>query len=399
MLKKEGKDALALDPPSIPSCPVPIYDVIVAGLGAMGSATAFFLAERGARVLGLDRFRPPHTLGSTHGGSRIIRETAFEHPRYVPFVRRAYECWRQIERATGRELLTETGGMFVGDPDGPVVRGSRESGRAHGVPFEELGGAELVRRYPVYQPAGGAVGFFDPRAGILAPEDCVAACLEHAEGRGATLRYDEPVDRWEVNATGVTVVTAAGRYSAPHLILATGAWMQEPLAQVGVRTVVERVLMHWFAPADPAPFAPGRFPVSLIEFARDEVFAAFPLDRDGAVKVTVHHSGAPTSAASVDRKVGPAEVGAMRQILERRLPAAAGRHLRSAACLYTNTPDGHFLIDRHPNSPRVILASPCSGFGFKFASAVGEALAELALDGSARQDVAAFGIARFRNPA
>jgi len=378
---------------------MPAYDVIVAGLGAMGSAAAFFLAERGARVLGLDRFRPPHTWGSTHGGSRIIRETAFEHPRYVPFVRRAYECWRQIERTTGRALLRETGGMFIGAPDGLVVRGSRESGRAHGVKFEELSRSELVRRYPVYRPGDGAVGFRDPRAGILDPEACVAACLDHAGQRGATLRYDEPLERWETNTTGVTVVTAAGTYQAAHLILATGAWMQEPLGGLGVRLLVERVLMHWFAPADPAPFAPGRFPVSLIEFAPDEVFAAFPLDPDGAVKVTVHHSGAPTTAAAVDRAIGPAEVEAMRRVLEQRLPAAAGRHLRSAVCLYTNTPDGHFLIDRHPASSRVTLASPCSGFGFKFASAVGEALAELALDGSARQDVAAFSMARFRNSA
>jgi sarcosine oxidase len=375
------------------------YDVILAGLGAMGSAAAFFLAERGARVLGLDRFRPPHNHGSTHGGSRIIRETAFEHPRYVPLVRRAYECWRTIERITGRPLLQETGGMFIGAPDGLVVRGSRESGLAHGVPFEMFTREELAGRYPVYRPGDGAIGFFDPRAGVLAPEDCVAVCLDHAARRGATLRFDEPVEGWDVDAHGVTVLTAAGRYAAHHLILATGAWMQEPLAGLGVRAVVERVLMHWFVPADPAPFAPGGFPVSLIEYAANEVFAAFPLDREGAVKVTVHHGGHVTSAGTVRRTVSASEVDAMRELLVRRLPAAAGRPLRSAVCLYTNTPDGHFIIDFHPVNRRVILASPCSGFGFKFASAVGEALAELVLDGQARQDLAAFGLARLRNPA
>lgn len=375
------------------------YDVIIAGLGAMGSAASFFLAERGARVLGLDRFHPPHTSGSTHGGSRIIRETAFEHPRYVPFVQRAYTCWREIERATGRSLLQETGGLFIGAPDSLVVRGSRESARAHGVRFEELPPAELARRYPVFRPAADAVGFLDPRAGILVPEACVAACLDHAAARGATLRFDEPVEHWEMDRDGVSVVTARGRYAGAHLVLATGAWMQEPLAALGVQTLVERVLMHWFEPADPAPFAPGRFPVSLIEYAPDQVFAAFPLDQSGAVKVTVHHGGAPTTADSVQRAISPAEVDAMRALLVRRLPAAAGRPLRSAACLYTNTPDGHFLIDRHPASDRVILASPCSGFGFKFASAVGEALADLVTAGTARQDLSAFGFDRFRNPA
>lgn len=377
---------------------MPAYDVIVAGLGAVGSATAFFLAERGARVLGLDRYHPPHAYGSTHGGSRIIRETAFEHPRYVPIVRRAYECWRLIEQATGRSLLRETGGLFIGDPNGQVVRGSRESAQVHGVPFEQWNRAELAQRYPVYTPRPGAVGFFDPRAGILDPEACVAACLDRAAARGATLRFDEPLERWQTNSDGVTVVTAQGRYSAAQCVVATGPWMQEPLADAGVRTVVERVLMHWFAPADPAPFAPGRFPVTLIEYATDEVFAAFPVDRDGLVKVTVHHGGDVATAASVRREVAPAEVETMRSLLARRIPSANGRWVRSAPCLYTNTPDGQFIISRHPASDCVWLASPCSGFGFKFASAVGEMLAELALDGRTRQDVTPFALDRFRNP-
>jgi sarcosine oxidase len=374
------------------------YDVVVAGLGAMGSATAFFLAQRGARVLGLDRFRPPHTLGSTHGGSRIIRETAFEHPRYVPFVQHAYRAWRTIEQQTGRALLDETGGVFVGSPSGQVVKGSRESARAHGVPYEEWPADELVRRYPAIRPLPGAVGFYDRRAGILRPEDCVTACLDFARSRGADLHFDEPFDRWDANTKGVTVVTAQGRYTAAHLVVATGAWMQQPLADLGVRAVVERVLMHWFIPTDPAPFTPGRFPVTLIEYAPDQVFAAFRQDRDGAVKVTVHHGGDFATADTVRREVAPAEVDAMRSIVAARLPAAAGRWLRSAACLYTDTPDGDFLIDRHPRAERVLLASPCSGFGFKFASAVGATLAELALDGHTQIDVRPFALDRFQNP-
>ena len=363
----------------------------------MGSATAFFLAERGARVLGIDRFHPPHTMGSTHGGSRIIRETAFEHPRYVPFVQRAYQCWRAIERTTGRELLRETGGLFIAAPDGLVVRGSRESAQAHGVPYEQWSRDELMRRFPVYRPPAGVVGFWDPRAGILDPEACVAACLDHARGRGATLQFDEPFERWEANTKGVTVVTARGTYRAAHCVLATGAWMQDVLADLRIRLVVERVLMHWFSPADAAPFAPSTFPVSLIESAPDQVFAAFPLDRDGTVKVTVHHGGDVATATTVRREIAPAEIERMKALLLAALPASAGTHVRSAACLYTNTPDGDFLIDRHPASERVLLASPCSGFGFKFASAVGEALAQLAVDGTARQDLEPFGLARLRN--
>jgi sarcosine oxidase len=374
------------------------YDVIVAGLGAMGSATAFFLAERGARVLGLDRYRPPHAMGSTHGGSRIIRETAFEHPRYVPLVQQAYRSWRTIEQRTGRALLQQTGGLFVGSPDGLVVRGSRASAQAHGIHYEEWPHADLRRRYPVYHPLPGAVGFHDPRAGVLAPEDCVAACLDYARGRGAELRFDEPLLRWEANTKGVTVVTAAGRYTAAHLVLATGAWMREPLAELGVAAVVERVLMHWFIPAEAAPFMPGRFPVSLIEYAPDQVFAAFPLDREGAVKVAVHHGGDVATATTVRRDVAPPEVDAVRAIVAARLPQAVGRWLRSAVCLYTDTPDGDFLIDRDPRSERVILASPCSGFGFKFASAIGQTLADLATGGRAQVDLRPFALGRFQNP-
>jgi sarcosine oxidase len=174
--------------------------------------------------------------------------------------------------------------------------------------------------------------------------------------------------------------------------------MQQPLAELGVHAVVERVLMHWFIPSDPAPFTPGRFPVSLIEHAPDQVFAAFPLDRDGAVKVTVHHGGDIATAETVRRDIAPAEVAALQSIVALRLPQAAGRWLRSAVCLYTDTPDGQFLIDRHPQSERVILASPCSGFGFKFASAVGQTLAQLALDGRTQNDVAAFALGRLQNP-
>src|SRR6185503_3595098 len=211
------------------------YDVILAGLGAMGSATAFHLAGRkGLRVLALDRYRPPHTLGSTHGGSRIIRETSFEHPRYVPLVRRAYECWRRMEAATGRPLLTITGGVFIGARDGVFVARSKESADTHGVRYEILSPAEIRRRFPAFRPDAGAVGFFEPGAGILGPEACVQACLDYARAGGVEVRFDEPVVRWQANGKGVTVTTPRGRYSAGKLLLAAGPWMLDTLTRVGV---------------------------------------------------------------------------------------------------------------------------------------------------------------------
>jgi len=228
------------------------YDVIVAGLGAMGSATAFHLAGRkGLRVLALDRHHPPHTLGSTHGGTRIIRETSFEHPRYVPLVRRAYECWRRMEVATGKRLLRVTGGVFIGTRHGTFVAKSKESADIHKVPYEILSPAEIRRRFPAFRPDESAVGFYEPGAGVLGPETCVQACLDYAKRGGIDVKFDEPVTRWSVKGGGVTVTTPRGTYSGGKLLLAAGPWMLDTLQSVGVRVAAERIVMHWFAPSPP----------------------------------------------------------------------------------------------------------------------------------------------------
>ncbi len=376
------------------------YDVILAGLGAMGSATAFHLADRkGLRVLALDRHRPPHPLGSTHGGTRIIRETSFEHPRYVPLVRRAYACWRRIEAATGRPLLRITGGVFIGAPEGPFVAKSKESADIHGVPYEILPAAEIRRRFPAFRPAAGTVGFFEPGAGILGPEACVQACLDYARAGGVELRFDEPIERWEPSGEGVTVTTPRGRYSAAKLLLATGPWMLDTLTRVGVPVTAERIVMHWFAPTgDHAPFDATRCPLALWEFGPNAAFASFPIE-SGEIKTTIHHGGEPTTPDTVRREVAPAEIASMRTMLERFLPGANGAHRRSAVCLYTNIASGDFLIDAHPEHRQVLLASPCSGFGFKFASAIGELLAELVVDGKTAWDLRPFRIERLTSPA
>jgi sarcosine oxidase len=376
------------------------YDVIVAGLGAMGSATAFHLAGRkGLRVLALDRHHPPHTLGSTHGGSRIIRETSFEHPRYVPLVRRAYECWRRMEAATGRSLLRITGGVFIGASDGTFVAKSKESADIHGVPYEILSPADIRRRFPAFRPDDGTVGFFEPGAGILGPETCVQACLDYARAGGVEVRFDEPVVRWQVRGQGVTVTTPRGRYSAGKLLFAAGPWMLDTLTQVGVPVTAERIVMHWFAPGgDAAAFDAARCPLALWEFGPNAAFASFPIET-GEIKTTIHHGGEPTTPDAVRRDVTADEVAAMRKMLKRFLPGANGAHRRAAVCLYTNVGGGDFLIDAHPAHPQVLLASPCSGFGFKFASAIGELLAELLVDGTTEWDLRPFGIARLTSPA
>ena len=367
------------------------YDVILAGLGAVGSATAFHLAGRGLRVLGLDRYHPPHIFGSTHGGSRVIRETAFEHPRYVPLARRAYERWRQIEALTGESLLHITGSLFVGAADSHVVAGTLASAREHNVAHEMISAGQLVLRYPLFQNLDGAVGVLEPGGGWLDPERCVAACLGYAKKNGVELRFDEPIERWEPHGDGVAVTTTRGRYQAALLLLSAGPWMPELLGSVGATLGVERQVQHWFAPAREGA-AVARMPIFVWQTS-EAVFYALPPAGD-TIKVAVHHDGERTAPATVRRTVSGEEIEATRVLLQRYIPALAGEHRRAAVCLYTNSLDGDFVIDWHPAQRSVLIASTCSGFGFKFASAVGEILADLLTGDTSWYDLAPFRIGR-----
>jgi len=366
------------------------YDIILAGLGAVGSATAFHLAGRGVRVLGLDRYHPPHALGSSHGGSRVIRETAFEHPRYVPLARRAYENWRRIEAATGVSVLHVTGVLFLGAPDSQIVAGTIASAREHGVANEPLGAGDLARGYPMFQELDGVVGVLEPGGGWLDPERSIAACLTYASAQGVDVHFDEPLVGWQPDGDGVTVTTSQARYRSGRLLLAAGPWMPELLDGIAALTV-ERQIQHWFAPGARAA-AVERMPVFIRQTA-DNVFYVMP-PAGGEVKVAVHHDGQRTTPATVRRTVSDREIGATRALLQRYVPALAGEHCRAAVCLYTNAADGHFVIDRHPAHHAVFLASPCSGFGFKFASVVGEILADLLVIGTSRFDITPFRIDR-----
>lgn len=356
------------------------FDIVIAGLGAVGSAAAWHLAGGGLRVLGLDRYHPPHDRGSSHGGSRVIRETAFEHPRYVPLARRAYENWRRLEAETGESLLHVTGVLFVGPPQEPLVAGTLASARAHGIAHELLDSAALARRHPALRHLEDSAGVFEPGGGWLRPERCVEACLRLATARGVSLRFDEPLERWEPDGDGVVVTTARARYRARRLLLAAGPWMPGLLGDGMPGLTVERQVQHWFAPIPGMAAQVARLPI-FIRQVPEGVFYALPPAGDGAgIKVAVHHDGDTTTPESVDRTASPAEIAAARSLLDRYVPSLAGPHRRAAVCLYTNSPDGQFVIDRHPRCPAVVVASPCSGFGFKFASVVGEILADLLQD-------------------
>ena len=368
------------------------FDVIIVGLGAMGSAAAYHLAKQGKRVLGLDRFSPPHTFGSSHGETRIIREAYFEHPLYVPLVQRAYELWADLERASGQRLFVQTGGLMIGRAEGVVVGGAKRSAEQHHLQHEMLSSAEVRRRFPGLQPAEEMVAVWEPRAGILFPERCIEAHLSLARQHGATLLADAPVVKWQPNGDGVSVFTAKAELSATYLVLSAGAWLTSLVPDLKLPLTVERQMLFWFEPgAERNLFHPSSCPIHLWEWTAGRFFYGFP-DLGTGVKIARHHEGEITAPDNACREVKPEEVAAMRNIILRKfLPKAADGLLRNATvCLYTNTPDGHFLIDHHPSHPQVLIASPCSGHGFKFSSAIGEVLADLITQGQSRFDPSLF---------
>ncbi len=373
------------------------YDVVIAGLGAMGSAAAHQLSARGRRVLGLDRFKPPHEFGSSHGRSRIIREAYFEDPLYVPLVQRAYALWQQLEKKSGRQLLLPTGGVMIGPRDGVLVGGAERSAREHRLEHRFLSARELQEKFPAFVPAANMATLWEPRAGVLLPELAVQTQLELATQQGATLRFNQPVLRWEPRGTGVRVTTATGAYDARRLLLAAGAWVNSLLPELHLPLVVERQVLYWFEPrANPDWFAPERCPVFLCEYAPSRFFYGFPDLGDG-MKTALHHEGETTTIDTVRRTVDALEIEAMRALLRAFLPAADGALRSTAVCVYTNTPDEHFLLDFHPDCEQVLIASPCSGHGFKFATVIGEIAAALLEDQTMPFALGLFGLERFKN--
>lgn len=364
------------------------YDILIAGLGAMGSAAAFHLARRGARVLGLDRFTPPHCFGSSHGQTRIIREAYFEHPTYVPIVQRAYVLWDELAKAAGAELFVQTGGLMIGAPDSALVRGAKLSADTHGLPHEMLNAVELRRRFPALRPSDDMLAVLEPRAGVLFPGRCIAAHLELARRHGAELRFDEPVQRWKPDGQGVRVTTSHGEFTAAQLIVSAGAWVNTLLPGLPMR--VERQVQLWFEPEEtPALFAPDRCPIHMWQFDGRRFFYGIP-DFGEGLKVAFHHEGESTTPDAVCREVAPGEVEAMHAVLRRFVPGADGPLRAATVCLYTNAPDEHFWIDRHRDCPQVLVASPCSGHGFKFSAAIGEILADLAQGQPPKFDLSLF---------
>jgi sarcosine oxidase len=357
--------------------------VIVVGLGIMGSATAWALARRGVRVVGLEQYAPFHALGSSHGKTRIIREAYFESPEYVPLVQRAYELWDELGERTGRRLLRVTGGVSIGRLDSPFIVGARESAQRHGLAHELLDAQEARKRFPVLALPDDFVALVEGRAGILFAEECWRAFCEDAVRHGAELRFGVRVHGFAPDGEGMTVETESGRLRADRVVVTAGPWSTTLLADLGLPLEVRRVLVVHVQPDDPTRFRPEVLPIFIMDVPEGEYYG-FPFLPDQGVKFGRHDDGEVCTPESVRRTVTDDEVRWMTGVLQRYLPGAAREVLMTVTCLYTMTPDSHFMIDRHPEWPQVVFAAGFSGHGFKFASVMGEALADLALEGASR---------------
>ena len=379
-----------------------MYDAIVVGLGGMGSAAACHLAARGRKVLGLERHAPAHDRGSSHGESRIIRLAYFEGAEYVPLLFRAYELWENLEKETGEDLMTLCGGLFLGPEDGELVSGSVASADEHGLPYEILDSPELKRRFPVFEPGPETVAIFEKRAGFVRPEGTVRAHLDRASSLGAELRFGERVLSWEATDAGVRVRTEGGVYEAGRLVVAAGAWAGELLSDLGLPLEVTRQILFWFRPRGGVEaFAPERLPIWIYEPDDGNMFYSFPaVDGADTVKAAFFRAdGTPADPDTIDREVHDNEVEFIRGYLGRHVPAMDGEFVAARTCMYTNTPDQHFVVSAHPDHPQVAVAAGFSGHGYKFCSVIGEILADLALDGVTRHPVDLFSPSRLIDPA
>ncbi len=377
-----------------------VADVIVIGLGAMGSAAAAWLAMNGHHVLGFDRYAPPHAHGSSHGRSRIYRQSYWEDPRYVPLLLRARELWEKMERDSGRQLMHWTGGLMISHRDGQLVPRSAESARQFGLPHELLSAKEIQKRWPVFRVDPDAVALFERDAGYLVPEVCIEQMLRQAASADAQLHLDEPVLEWSARGPGsVTVKTARGSYAAERLIITTGPWAPHLLAEMNLPLRITRQVVFWFEPKETIDrFRESCLPIYLFEAESGKpVLYGFPLTgpESEGVKVAAHGSEELCTPETVRRAVRPEDQQAIRDRLETTLPSLAGRLVRAEICLYTMTPDEHFVIGPDPGHPEVIVAAGFSGHGFKFAPVIGEILGDLAVTGKSRHDIALFSPRRF----
>ena len=378
---------------------------MVVGLGANGSSTLYHLSRTGKKVIGIDRFTPPHTHGSSHGESRIIRQAYYEDPVYVPLLKAAYTEWGRLEKASDKKLFLKTGGLMLGNKDTAVVRGSKLSADTHGIPYEYLDAAALRQRFPAFRPPDNAVGILEKEAGILFPEECIRTFLDQAAAKGAAIHYNEPVIKIEPAAGSIAVTTTKERYSVGSLVLSAGAWTNQLLSGLhssdamppltSLPLTVKRQVLFWFAndnTRDHDRFLPANMPIYIWEYTEGKMFYGFP-DLGTGIKIAPHHRGRSIDPDQLTQDVSREEIEEMKDIA-REYMGMNPVFEKSVVCMYTNTPDENFIIDHHPGAANIIIASPCSGHGFKFSSLTGRILSDMALENDTGFDLSPFSLTR-----
>ncbi len=400
------------------------YDIIVVGLGAHGSSALWQLSKTGKKIAGIDRFTPPHQRGSSHGESRIIRQAYHENPVYVPLVQAAYPLWAELSETAGRSLFQKTGGLLLGTGDSAVVGGAKLSAETHGIPYDYLDAAAIRKRFPAFRPGPDTVGVLEHEAGILLPETAITAFLQAAAANGATLRTDELVLKIVPSATGIELTTSKGRYRTEKLIVSAGAWLSTLLPELRLPLTIRRQVLFWFSdaaddaspgvgaspaatadptaaparpaqphhPAHPGRFQPGQMPVFIWEYAPGELFYGIP-DLGHGIKLGWHHGGHPVNPDELTQAVDKQEIADMQQRVAKNLTINPVFE-KSCVCMYTSTPDEDFIIDLHPQYPNIVIASPCSGHGFKFSTIIGRLLADITLERPGNFDLTPFSIQR-----
>jgi len=357
------------------------FDVIVIGVGSMGSAACWHLADRGARVLGLEQFSLAHDRGSAHGESRIIRQAYFEHPDYVPLLLKSYDLWNRLEESTGSRLFERGGLLMEGAPEGPTIDGARRSAERYAIPVESLSASEAHRRWPQFRIPDAHVVLFEPGAGLLRVEECVRAQVRAAQAQGAVVQAGERVLEWESNGTSVSVQTDKATYSAGALVITAGAWAGSCLTDLNLPLVVLRKFVAWFGIRNAACRLDQGMPTYFFELPYG-AFYGFPSLDGQTAKVAEHSGGQMTTADSVERTLQATDLEPLTPFVAEHLPCHATTLQRHSVCLYTMTADQHFILDRHPRFPNVSFAAGFSGHGFKFAPVIGLALTDLALQGT-----------------
>ena len=371
------------------------FDIIIIGAGAFGSSAAYHLSKSNRRVLVIDKYHPPHSFGSSHGQTRIIREAYFEDPVYVPLLQEAYTLWEELEKESREKLFLKTGGLMLGNPESHVIQGTLRSAETYNIDHAILDQESIINKFPSFNADKQTTGVYEHRAGILFPEKCIEAALSLAMQNGVKMNFNESVVSINRLSNSVEIMTNKGLYSAQKCIVAAGPWMNKLVPEIYLPLQTTRQVLFWYdiSKSSKYPPIPKKFPVFIWNTGSGRHFYGFP-DIGNGFKIAFHDKGAICNPDQLNRAISLEEIEEMNQIIKSHFHFSASFN-NAVACIYTNTPDDHFIIDHHPNCDNIIIASPCSGHGFKFSSVIGKILSDMALDNLMEFNLRPFELKRF----